>query len=763
MARRIGKAGKRPAGRPHGTPRPGKTRFDQAKVVPTRSEILQFVEDSGRPVDKREVAKAFGITGAARRDLNATLRELQEEGAVVRGRGRKMAEPGAAPEVAVVDIVGTDADGEIIGRLAAWRGEAEAPRIFMAPERPGTPTLAPGVKVLARLRRMSANTYEGHPIRVLTEAPTRLLGVFERDEHGNGWVRATERRERNPFAVAPGSESDAVVGDLVMAELRAGRHLGERHVRIVERIGASGDPSTISLISVHTHGIPHEFPDEAVAQAEAATEPTLAGRVDLRDIPLVTIDGPDARDFDDAVWAEADTAPGNPGGWHVIVAIADVSWYVRPGDALDQAAYERGNSVYFPDRVVPMLPEALSNGLCSLRPNENRGCLAVHMWLDSEGELVRHRFERGLMRSAARLTYEAVQTARDGAPNDQTGPLLDPVIKPLYGAFDALLTARRKRGTLEIDLPERQVLMGADGRIKAIIPRARLDSHRLIEEFMVAANVAAAEALERAGWPCMYRIHDKPDEAKVESLIDYLADLDIPLSAGQLNRPKQFTQLLGRVADGPFAPIVNELVLRAQAQAVYSPENIGHFGLGLKRYAHFTSPIRRYSDLLVHRALVSGLKLGEGGLPADADATFPAAGEHISMTERRAAAAEREAIERYTAAFLAGRVGETFPGRVTGVTRFGLFVRLQDVGADGLVPVSTLPADFYDHDEKRHELVGRRSGKAFRLGMSLDVRLAAADPVTGGLLLHVMGGGEREKRPLKGRRGPFGRPPRSRG
>ncbi|MFN4087917.1 MAG: ribonuclease R [Alphaproteobacteria bacterium] len=757
MARRIGRAG---GGRP-GAGRPGKARPDRTRLVPSRSEILKFVEDSGRPVDKREVARAFGITGAARRDLNITLRELEGEGAVVRGRGRKMAEPGAVPEVAVVDIVGRDADGEVIARPAAWRSEAEPPKIYMAPERPGTPSMTAGMKVLARLRRLSADTYEGRPIRVLTDAPTRLLGVYERDEHGNGWVRPTERRERSLLGVAPGAQGEAAVGDLVLAELRPGRHLGERHVRIVERIGATGDPGTISLISIHTHGIPHEFPAEAVEQAERAAEPTLAGRVDLRDVPLVTIDGPDARDFDDAVWAEPDADAGNPGGWHVLVAIADVSWYVRPGGALDSQARARGNSVYFPDRVVPMLPEALSNGLCSLRPNENRGCLAVHMWLDADGELKRHRFERGLMRSAARLTYEQVQTARDGLPDDATGPLLQPVIEPLYGAFAALLKARHKRGTLEIDLPERQVLMGEDGRIRAIIPRARLDSHRLIEEFMVAANVAAAEALERAGWPCMYRIHDRPDEAKVEALTDYLADLDIPVTSGQLNRPKQFTQLLSRVADGPFAPIVNELVLRAQAQAVYSPENIGHFGLGLKRYAHFTSPIRRYADLLVHRALVSALRLGEGGLPDGADAAFPEAGEHISTTERRAAAAEREALERYTAAFLAGHVGELFAGRVTGVTRFGLFVRLENIGADGLVPVSTLPADFYDHDERRHELVGRRTGRAYRLGVSLEVRLAASDPVTGGLLLHVTDDGEGgeagRNRPQKGRRMPFGR------
>ena len=437
---------------------------------------------------------------------------------------------------------------------------------------------------------------------------------------------------------------------------------------------------------------------------------------------------------------------------------------MRPGNALDEAAYERGNSVYFPDRVVPMLPEALSNGLCTLRPDENRACIAVHMWIDAEGRLKRHRFVRGLMRSAARLTYEQVQNARDGRPDEQTGPLLESVIAPLYGAFDSLLAARQHRGTLELDLPERRVILGSDGRIQAVVPRARLDSHRLIEEFMIAANVAAAETLERVHRPVMYRIHAKPDDTKVEALRGFLEELGVRLPAGQLARPKQFTQLLARVASEPFAPMVNELVLRSQAQAVYSPENIGHFGLALQRYAHFTSPIRRYADLLVHRALISGLSLGEGGLPSGAEGTFVAAGEHISATERRATAAEREAVERFTAEFLASRVGDLFEGRIVGVTRFGLFVRLADTGADGLVPIATLPADFYDHDERRHTLVGRRTGRTYRLGEAVEARLVTADAMTGGLVLDISGG--LDARPTfrpREPRGPKGRLGRPRG
>jgi ribonuclease R len=479
----------------------------------------------------------------------------------------------------------------------------------------------------------------------------------------------------------------------------------------VEKLGDTADPRSISLIAIHTAGIPTVFPPEAIALAEGAQPVQLGERTDLRELPLVTIDGADARDFDDAVWAEPDGDPANEGGWHIVVAIADVSWYVRPGDALDEEARRRGNSVYFPDRVVPMLPEALSNELCSLKPDVERACLAVHMWLDKDGRKLRHRFVRGLMRSVARLTYEQVQKAADGRPDAATKPLADGVIRPLYGAYGALDRERRKRGTLELDLPELRVVIGGDGHVEGIAPRARLDSHKLIEEFMIAANVAAAETLEQMRQPCMYRVHDAPDPARVEALrqfVEGLEDAGLTLPRGQSVRPRQFNQLLRRAEDTPYRAVVNELVLRSQAQAVYAPVNIGHFGLALKRYAHFTSPIRRYADLLVHRALVAGCRFGEGGLPPVDPADFAATGEHISETERRAAGAERSAIDRYVVAFLADKVGATFAGRIVGGTRAGLFVRLTETAADGLVPMGSLPGDFYVVDENRHRLVGRR-------------------------------------------------------
>ncbi|HZT50339.1 MAG TPA: ribonuclease R, partial [Stellaceae bacterium] len=516
--------------------------------------------------------------------------------------------------------------------------------------------------------------------------------------------------------------------------------LGLPEARVIERLGDSADPHAFGLIAIHTHGLPTEFPHAALALAEKARPVALGNREDLRGVPLVTIDGADARDFDDAVWAEPD--PEREGGSHALVAIADVAWYVRPGDALDAAARERGNSAYFPDRVVPMLPEALSNELCSLKPGVDRACLAVHLWIDAEGRTERHRFVRGLMRSAARLTYEAVQAAADGHPDDVTRPVLDPVLRPLYGVFRALDRARRKRDALELDLPERRILLDPGGKVARIEPRQRLESHELIEELMIAANVAAAETLERLKQPCMYRVHDAPDPAKLAALRDFLDGIGIAglrLAKGQAVRPRHFNEILRRAAGTPYETLVHQLVLRSQAQAVYSPANLGHFGLALRRYAHFTSPIRRYADLLVHRALIAGHRWGAGGHePTDAK-TFAATGEHISMTERRAAAAERSAADRYVAAFLAERVGATFAARVNGVTRAGLFVTLAETGADGLVPMRSLPGDYYVHDEAHHRLVGRRTRRTFTLGDPVTVRLAEANPVTGSLLFALDG------------------------
>jgi len=639
-----------------------------------------------------------------------------------------------------------------MARPVAWKEDTPPPPIRVAQEAVAT-ALGVGERALAELKAQDGGSYEARVIRTLAAAPDRVLGIY-RKIHDGGRLEPTDRRMKTEFRISLAHAKGAQDGEIVLCEAMPGRRLGLPEARVIERIGDSTHPRAISLIAISDHGIPIEFPQPAIAEAEAARPVGLQGREDLRQIPLITIDGIDARDFDDAVFAEPDTK--RAGFWHAVVAIADVSWYVRPGSALDRAAQRRGNSVYFPDRVVPMLPEALSNELCSLKPAVERACMAVHLTIDGEGRLIEHRFVRGLMRSAARLTYEQVQHARDGRPDDTTGPLLEPVIKPLYGVFQLLDRARQKRGALELDLPERKVVLGEDGKVLRIEPRARLDSHKLIEELMILANVAAAETLERLRQPCMYRVHDAPDPAKLAALREFLRGLGVPglsLAKGQVVRPHHFNAVLRKAADTPYGPLINQLVLRGQAQAVYSPKNLGHFGLALRRYAHFTSPIRRYSDVLVHRALIAGLRLGDGGLPPVDPEQFAETAAHISDTERRAAAAERDALARYAALYLVDRVGGEFEGRVNGVTRAGLFVTLSETGADGLVPMRNLGDDFYIHDEARHRLVGRRWGRSFTIGDPVRVRLAEANAVTGSLLFALAEEADRvrakrdEKRP----------------
>lgn len=557
---------------------------------------------------------------------------------------------------------------------------------------------------------------------------TRVVGIIAKE--GTGWrLQSTNRRERGDYTLHVKPQFKPEEGQIAVAEKVVTRQWRAREANLLEILGDINAPKAVSLIAIATHDIPDEFPKDAIEQANAAKPVTLEGRTDLRHIPLVTIDGADARDFDDAVFAEADGE-----GWHLIVAIADVAHYVTPGSALDKTAFERGNSTYFPDRVVPMLPEALSNELCSLKPHVERACMAAHLWLDKTGELAKWEFVRGVMKSHARLTYEQVQAAIDGTPDDTTHRLVDTVLKPLYGAFRSMLHARGKRGTLELDLPERKVEI-EHGKVKAIKIRERLDSHRLIEEFMITANVAAAAQLEGKGGVCLYRIHDRPSETKLEGLRDFLNTIGIKLVPQTQLHPRFLTQILENAAGTPHAQVVNEMMLRSQSQALYSPENIGHFGLALAKYAHFTSPIRRYADLVVHRGLIRACKLGDNGLtPREIDELDDIA-KHISTTERRSAAAERDAVDRFITLFMADRVGVTFSARISGVARFGLFARLDETGADGIIPMNTLPDDYYIHDEKRQALVGRRTNKVYQLAQPIMVKLTQADRLTGSMAL----------------------------
>ena len=712
--------------------------------LPSREQLQEFLKAEPK-AGLREAARAFRVRASDKPALREMLRELRPK----EDRGPRPAKPPRGkrlPATLIVEVFDIDADeGEALARPVDE--EYGRPILRLA----GSSALTVGDRALVGIEGHRGARFRARVIKRVERAPTRILGVFRPDEYG-GRIQPTDRKIRTEFMVPRADAAGAQDGEIVLAEATSERRLGLPSARIVERLGRADSPRAASLIAIHAREIPTEFPAAALEQAAQAAPAPVDGREDLRAVPLVTIDGEDARDFDDAVFAEPDKDPANPGGHRLIVAIADVGWYVRPGDALDRASRERGNSVYFPDRVVPMLPERLSNDLCSLRPHEDRPTMAVEIWIDKDGQKKRHRFMRAVMCSAARLTYEQAQNAVDGLPNGAPVELQNTVIEPLYAAYRALFRARQARGVLDLDLEERKVTIDAQGRIERIVPRARLDSHRLIEEFMVLANVCAAESLEERRLPCMYRVHDTPEQDRVDSLREVLDGLGYRLARGQVLRPRHFNQILQWAKDTPYRHMINDLVLRSQAMAVYSPDNKGHFGLALARYAHFTSPIRRYSDLLVHRALITAYGFGAGGLFEKGPVDMHDVAEHISNTERRAAAAERDALNRYVVAWLKDRVGAQFGARVSGVAQFGLFVTLDGLGADGLIPMRSLTGDFYQFDATRHRLVGQRTGTVFTLGDPVEVKLVEAQPTTGGLTFELLSGGSTQSREGKGPR-----------
>jgi ribonuclease R len=694
--------------------------------------LLDFLRDNPGLANRRGLARAFRLKGPARQWLTSTLKDLIDAGAIVKSRGRLQPAGELAP-VDVLEVAAIDVDGELIARPVTWKADVPPPTILLAPPAHGRGLgqIGIGDRVLARLTRIGPGRYEGRLIRRVHAEPKQILGIFT-EEHGRARIAPTDRRQRDQYTIAPSDRLGARPGELVLAETLGEPAYGPPRVRIIERLGHMRDPRALSLIAIHTHDLPCRFSDAALDEADRALVPSLEGRADLRHVPLVTIDPSDARDRDDAVFAESDDDPANAGGFRIIVAIADVAHYVRPGSALDKDARERGNSAYFPDRVVPMLPETLSGGLCSLAPGQDRACLALLMTFDAKGNKLRHRFVRGLMRSRAALSYAQAQRAHEGAVDEATGPLAG-ALDSLFAAYAALKAARDRRHPLAIELAERRVQLAEDGSILGIRPEPRFDSHRLIEECMIAANVAAAETLEELKAPCIYRVHEEPARDKVASLQEFLESLGFRLAKGQPLRPALFNRILSQARGGAHDHLVNEVVLRTQAQAFYSPNNNGHFGLALRRYAHFTSPIRRYADLLVHRSLIAALKLGTDGIGPTGGEDLDRIAQHISATERRAMTAERDAVDRFTAAFMAERVGASFVGRINGVTRFGLFVELEETGANGLVPMRSLGPDFFVHQEHKHALVGRRTGQTYRLGDPVEVELIEADPVTGSL------------------------------
>ncbi len=672
---------------------------------------------------------------------------MEAEGKLDRGHRRRISvtdRPLAPGHVLVTEIVGIGENGELIATPLDWPPETPVPKIELIPSRrthPHHSVLSIGAHVLIRLHTHGKEFWRGEIIKKLEKTAKVHIGIFTRSRDGSGRLSSCHRKDTFPGAKLGAADcKDLQDGDIMAYSVSA-----THGTKIHEKIGRIDNPKTFSQMAIYAHRIPYVFSQEAIALSERGKIPELGRRADLRAIPLVTIDGEDARDFDDAVWAEPDEDARNPGGWRILVAIADVAYYVRPGDALDQEAKERGNSVYFPDRVVPMLPEALSNEMCSLKPHVDRACMAIEMILSSDGKVKSHHVKRGLMRSQARLTYTQVQKALDGNLDDVTRPLLETVIKPLFGAYQSFMKARIRRGTLEIEQAERQVIFGENGHIERIVPRPRYDSHRLIEEFMIAANVAAARTLAVKGWPCLYRIHDAPDALRVANLRLTLRKMKIPFTKAAKPQPAQFNELLMGTRNTPTAQMITDLVLRSQAQAKYSPLNIGHFGLSLSQYAHFTSPIRRYSDLIVHRSLISALQLGDDGLP-DKSASLTTVGDHISATERQAAIAEREVMDRFVTAYHAPHVGEVFSATIVGVTRVGLFVAITDTGAQGFIPRGTLRGDTFFHEEDSHRLVGRRTKIIYQLGSRLDVRLQAADITANSLIFEVATDSETPKK-----------------
>ena len=706
--------------------------------IPTKDQILAWISDNPGHASKRDIAKAFGIKGAARIDLKRILRELEAEGHLEK-RSKTYRDPDRLPPVAVLQVLAPDDLGDTFCRPLEWLGEGPEPRVLFS-AKPTDPALGEGDRILARMQEVQGedHQYIARLIRRIGTNPKKILGIFRKGAEG-GRIMPIDKGSDKEWQVPNAATEGARDGELVEAEQSGPKgRMGLQRARILSRLGDPSQPKAVSLIAIHQHGIPDDFPDAVIAESDSAKPASLSGREDLRDMPLLTIDPVDARDRDDACLAHADDDPKNPGGFVIWVAIADVAHYVRPGSALDREARKRGNSSYFPDRVVPMLPDRLSGDLCSLHEGVPRACMAVRMVINAQGEKTGHRFVRGLMRSVASLNYQDVQDGIDGHPNDKVAPLVEPVLRPLYAAYGALKLARAKRQPLELDLPERQIILSDDGQVSSVAFKDRLDAHKLIEEFMVLANVAAAEELVRLKTPLLFRVHEEPNPDKISALRETAQASGFNLAKGQVLQTRHLNSLLAAAEGTEFDELINMSTLRSMTQAYYSPQNFSHFGLALKAYAHFTSPIRRYSDLIVHRALIAAHGWGRDGLGAEEIEGLDDTAKHISETERRSMMAERDTTDRYLAAYLSERVGEAFTGKISGIARFGAFVKLDGTGADGLLPMRALGREYFHHDADTQTLVGADTGLTIGIGQRVVVKLAEAVPVTGGMTLELV-------------------------
>ncbi len=713
--------------------------------IPSKDEILSWVSDNPTKTSKRDIAKAFGVKGSDRIDLKRILKELEAEGHLEKRR-KTYRDPDKLPPVAVLEVLEPNEDGDLFARPLEWSGTGAVPTILLSLRR-SDPALGAGDRILGRLTETAGHDhqYEARLIRRIGTNPKRILGVI-RVTADTGRILPIDKGADREWAVSARDLNGASDGELVEAEQVGPKdRMGLPKARVVERLGDPSAPRSVSLIAIHQLGIPNDFPQKVVEEADRLPEASPEGRLDLRHLPLVTIDPADARDHDDACWARADDDPDNPDGHIIWVAIADVAHYVRPGSALDTEARKRGNSTYFPDRVVPMLPERLSADLCSLHEGVDRPCMAVEMKISQTGEKLSHQFHRAIMRSRASLNYEEVEAARLGDLNDRTEPLLDTCIMPLYAAYSCLTQERDRRQPLNLDLPERRIELDPKGRVTSVRFKDRLDAHRLIEEFMILANVAAAEELAPRRQPLLYRVHEEPSPEKLDALREVAQGSGLVLAKGRVLKTAHLNTLLDQAAGTDHAELINLTTLRSMTQAYYAPENLGHFGLALRQYAHFTSPIRRYADLIVHRALISVIGAGPDRLTPDEIEVLEATAQHISETERRSMAAERETTDRYLAAYLSDRVGTEMTGRISGIARFGAFVKLDETGADGLIPIREIGREFFHFDRDSQTLMGADTGTVIGVGQRATVRLTEAVPVTGGLQFELI---ELEERKL---------------
>jgi ribonuclease R len=686
-------------------------------AIPTREQVLAALESAGRPLDPKALFDALDIDEPeVRSALGNRLRAMIRDGQIIANRRGHYCLVGHIG--LVTGLVSGHRDG-----YGFVTPDAGGDDIYLSPRE--MREAMHGDKVAVRIARTDERgRAEGKLVEVLARNTREIVGRYVR-ESGIGFVIPDNRRFTQSVAVPPAGAKGVKPGDIVVVELTEPPSRDTQPIgRVIENLGEAGGPGIETEIAMRAHGLPFRWPDEPLAEAEAwgdrVRPAAKRGREDLRELPLVTIDGADAKDFDDAVWCEPDGS-----GWRVIVAIADVSSYVPPGGALDTEARERGTSVYFPRKVIPMLPENLSNGLCSLNPGVDRLCMVCDMRVTSAGKVREARFYEGLMRSAARLTYDevAAMLVEGDAELRRRHAKILPQLEYLHAVWRVLSGARARRGAVDFDLPEVGMIFDPKGHVARVEPRHRNDAHRIIEECMIAANVEAARFLEKHKVPTLYRVHAPPEEDRLGTLKEFLSAFGLSLPTRERLEPKHFSALVREVAGRPDADLIETVILRSMSQAVYQPDNIGHFGLALERYAHFTSPIRRYPDLLVHRAI---RHIARGGKPADfvhGQQEMEGLGRHCSATERRADEATREAMDWLKCEFMQERVGEEFDVLVTGVVDFGLFVQIPEFQIDGLVHISSLGDDYYQRDPVHQRLIGERTGRVFRLSDRLRVGL----------------------------------------